>query len=161
MLNQQQHDGGAYLTASFIREHVDICAPVLSVLFGLASNTATPPADDSWPRDYTPKLAIEFIDSLRSEKTLAALRAMFSGATPECRVADIAKALNCGVTDLNGVWAGMTRVHRRIMGEPGSSFGKWDKAEYVGGKYADQRGRFSDATWHAFRQALGLEPALA
>ncbi len=91
-----------------------------------------------------------------SDKTKRVLRAMVDSGRREFRLNALAQTLNVDLNDLGGVWGGLTKRTRTILGDKKAKLIAWRNfydAEY---KFLDAAGELSEMTYASFRQALGI-----
>ena len=105
--------------------------------------------------DFTPALARRFVRGC-SKKTTTALTAMVSNQDNEFKLSAVGKALSVPVSELTGVWAGITRRTRTVVGESKVYLIRWLPDQVYGpqGEYLDQTGAFSEMTYRSLRKVL-------
>jgi hypothetical protein len=114
--------------------------------------------DDAGLPDLTTGQASKFLETC-GDKITTALRVIVGGGSRYFQIADVAKAVNSAPGDLAGVWAGITRRTRTILGDPGAYLIGWDAKPVLdtNGVYVDHRGQVTETTYRSFRRVLGIE----
>jgi len=90
-----------------------------------------------------------------SEKTKNVLKIIVKNKNGNFLLSEIAKALNMTIDDLSGVWGGLTKRTRTILGEKNFKLVTWQNI-YQNNKWSDAKGEMSATTYTSFRMALGL-----
>jgi hypothetical protein len=108
------------------------------------------------PADLSVAQATRFLEGC-SDKTTKVIRAIVEGGTRDFRISAIEKALNMSTDDLAGVWGGLTKRTRTILGDRKAKLFAWPRNFYdANGDWTDTTGELSQMTYGSFRQALGL-----
>jgi hypothetical protein len=91
-------------------------------------------------------------------KVQRVIRTIAEGPTRYFQVADLAKAVNTEVTEMAGIWAGITKRTRTILKDRNASLFAWDAMIIYdnNNNYTDQRGWISEMTYRSFRRALNI-----
>jgi hypothetical protein len=88
-----------------------------------------------------------------ADKTKAVLREVFSKDTPTFILNDVAKVMKTEPGGLGGVWAGITKRTRTVLGDKEATLFAWE--------WDDTEDRWvatsSNTTFHSMRKALAIE----
>lgn len=94
-----------------------------------------------------------------SDKTKKVIRAIVASGTGKFRLNALAQTLNVGLGDLGGVWGGLTKRTRTILGDKKANLIAWRNFyDLEDNKWLDAAGTLSEVTYASFRQALGVQP---
>jgi hypothetical protein len=118
------------------------------------------PGDEDGPADLTVALCRKLIAAPIHEKSLAALRVIAESPTPEFHLADAVKAAPGAEepNDLRGVWSGLTRRTRNILGDDSADLVWWEGEAILDedDNYVDFVGRVSALTHQSLKTAMGI-----
>lgn len=86
------------------------------------------------------------------DKTKAVLRIVFSKDKRSFVRGEIAREMGGTLSDLGGVWAGLTKRTRTVLGDKNAGLFAWDWDDAKG----DWIGESSETTYQSMRKALGI-----
>ena len=113
-------------------------------------------AEEGQPADLSVNQATRFLEGCR-EKTKRVIRTIVEGKSREFRLSALAKALGMTTDDLHGVWGGLTKRTRTILGDNKSKIIAWPKNFYdADDNWIDATGAVSEVTYASFRKAFGI-----
>lgn len=106
--------------------------------------------DDAEPADLSTAQAKKFLDRV-SDKVRTTIRAIAEADAAGFEMKAVRKALSLGPNDdLRGVWGGMTKRTRTVLGDDEAYLIWWNETD------EDWIGRVSPMTHRSFRKVLGL-----
>lgn len=120
------------------------------------SNSLKPPSsleesdNDDSPSDLSLAQAKKFLQGC-SDKTKAVLRAVFARSECEFMLEELLGEMQ--TTSLAGVWAGVTKRTRTVLGDKDAGIFSWEWDD----ERADWVGSTSSMTFQSMRKALGIE----
>lgn len=138
-------------SASFQAELQDYVQAQMSADVG-DDDEACPTAmdDDAEPADLSPAQAKKFLDRV-SDKVRTTIRTLAEADASGFEMAAVRKALGLGEDeDLRGVWGGITKRTRTVLGDDEAYLIWWNEVDN------DWVGRVSPMTHRSFRKVLGL-----
>jgi hypothetical protein len=92
-----------------------------------------------------------------SEKTKKAIRFIVGGNSREFQISALAKALGMKTNEMGGLWSGLTKRTRTVLGDKKARLFAWPKNQYdVKENWIDATGTVSEMTYTSFRTALGM-----
>jgi len=108
------------------------------------------------PADLSVNQATRFLEGC-SEKSKRVLRTIVAGKSKEFRFSALLKALGMTAAELDGVWGGLTKRTRTILGDKKSKVILWPKNFYdAEDNWTDATGVVSEMTYASFRKAFGI-----
>jgi hypothetical protein len=121
-----------------------------------APGSAPDGTDDEEEEEVASDLSVQQAKKLLegcADKTKAVLREIFSKSAPTFILNDVAKVMKTEPGGLGGVWAGITKRTRTVLGDKEAALfvWEWDDTEdhWVG--------TISDTTFHSMRKALAIQ----
>jgi hypothetical protein len=107
------------------------------------------------PAELSVAQATRFFEGC-SEKTKRVIGAMVEGDR-EFRFSALKQSLNMSTAELSGgVWSGITKRTRTILGDRKARLITWGQNEYENGVWQDAVGTMSETTYKSFRKLLGM-----
>ena len=104
--------------------------------------------------DLSVAQAMRFLEGC-SEKTKKVIRAIVGGGSRDFRLTALAQTLNLTIDDVGGVWGGLTKRTRTILGDKKSKLIAWTRNFYdAQDNWIDAAGEVSEVTYVSFRKAL-------
>ena len=108
------------------------------------------------PADFSFVQANRFLEGC-SEKTKRVLRGIVQGNDRYFLLSDLSKNLGMTIDELSGVWGGLTKRTRTVLGEKKFKIVVWPQNFFDdNNKWVDAKGAVSETTHTSFRMALGL-----
>jgi len=125
-----------------------------------AATPRSPASENDGPADLTTAMARKLIAAPISPKSLAVLRVIAEGETPEFHLADAINAAPEATSylDIRGAWSGITRRARKILGDAEADLIWWEGEGIYDDddNYVDHLGRVSSLTHQSLRAAFGM-----
>jgi hypothetical protein len=90
------------------------------------------------------------------DKTRTAVRTIAENSSRFFALAAVAKALKVGPEDLAGVWAGITKRTRTVLGDREAKLIAWGDEEYENEKYVNQPASISETTYRSLRKVFSI-----
>ena len=113
-------------------------------------------SEEDKPADFSFVQANKFLEGC-SEKTKKILRGIMQGNNEHFLLSDLARSLQMAIDDLSGVWGGLTKRTRTILGDKRFKIVVWPQNFFdENNKWVDAKGAVSKTTYTSFRMALGL-----
>jgi hypothetical protein len=115
-------------------------------------------SEEEQAADLSVQQARRFLEACNN-KTTQVIRAIAAGKSREFRLSDLMKTLGMTFDDVGGVWGGLTRRVRTILGD------KKTKAKLVvwpenfydeNNEWTDSTGAISEVTYLSFREVFGI-----
>jgi hypothetical protein len=128
----------------------EIATYVTSAIMDASAAPAAPMDEAEGPADLSTAQAKKFLERC-SEKTQTALRFIAKAPVEGFKLSKIAAAMgedNPG--SLRGVWGGLTKRVRTVLGDPNADFIWWDELG------EDWTGNVSEMTHRSLRKVFGL-----
>ena len=153
-------ESGIYLSASDLKSlSSQVRAELFSCIQGSIYSDTTSSAivtSDSGDLGITNAQARKIIEEPLNKKTRAVLRAI-AELGPRFGYRQLLKAV--GEKDISGVWAGITRRTRSVLGDREAQLITWDpeSIEWKNDEYIDQQAWVTQTTFQALREAFGIQ----
>jgi hypothetical protein len=113
-------------------------------------------SEEDKPADFSFVQANKFLEGC-SEKTKKILRGIMQGNNEHFLLSDLACSLQMTIDDLSGVWGGLTKRTRTILGDKKLKIVVWPQNFFdENNRWVDAKGAVSKTTYASFRMALGL-----
>jgi hypothetical protein len=150
-----QTDMGLWVSANVFRSlNEDIQNVLINALKGSVNALSTQDDDnEEGLADFSLAQAKKFLTGC-SQKTQDVIREMVKSDSRFFQLRDVTDALNMDfdTESLSGVWAGITKRTRTILGDTDSYLIGWDQDE----NYVYSCGKFSAMTYKSLRKALNI-----